>query len=313
MTRLESRGGNLMSAVHGIDGGVRQRLTARFGSGVAAWLNELPEMLTSLAQRWNCEVGASIQRGSVSAAFWCRLPADGRDAVLKASPDRARLAFEAAALRACHTVHTPSVIAFDDQVGALLIEAIEPGAPLDAYFRYPAVECVAELLRALHDGAISAPFPTLAQRVTDLFDSSAKLYTRHPELTRLIPPGLYGRGQVLATALARHDAPTMLLHGDLTPANILDGGPERGLVAIDPSPCVGDPAFDAIDLILWQADDVEMIEARCERLAAATGLDARRHLDWCVAFAAMAALEAASNGGGRSPRVRALQALAARA
>jgi streptomycin 6-kinase len=31
----------------------------------------------------------------------------------------------------------------------------------------------------------------------------------------------------------------------LTPSSILDGGAERGLVAIDPAPCLGDPAFDA--------------------------------------------------------------------
>ena len=38
-----------------------------------------------------------LSRGSVSAVYWCRM-ADGRRAVLKVSPDRARLAFEAAAL-----------------------------------------------------------------------------------------------------------------------------------------------------------------------------------------------------------------------
>jgi streptomycin 6-kinase len=42
-----------------------------------------------------------------------------------------------------------------------------------------------------------------------------------------------------------------VLHGDLTPSNILDGGAERGLVAMDPAPCLGDAAFDAVDLILW--------------------------------------------------------------
>ena len=56
----------------------------------------------------------------------------------------------------------------------------------------------------------------------------------------------------------------MLLHGDLTPVNVLDGGVERGLVAIDPAPCVGDPAFDAIDLVLWRADDAATIATRAE-------------------------------------------------
>ena len=113
----------------GIDEGVRRRLTARFGSEVEAWLGELPDVLVSLAKRWHLRFGSAIPRGSVSAVFWCWL-ADGRRAVLKTSPDRARLAVEAAALDAWHTVHIPAVVAFDDQAGALLIEAVEPGTPL---------------------------------------------------------------------------------------------------------------------------------------------------------------------------------------
>lgn len=78
-------------------------------------------------------------------------------------------------------------------------------------------------------------------------------------------------------------SPTALLHGDLTPRNILDGGDRRGLVAIDPAPCLGaDLAFDAIDLLLWRADDVDMIAARAEQLAPAIDVDASRLLDWCT-------------------------------
>jgi streptomycin 6-kinase len=105
----------------------------------------------------------------------------------------------------------------------------------------------------------------------------------------------------------------VLLHGDLRPSNNLDGGAERGLVAIDPAPCLGDAAFDAVDLILWQADDLETIEARTERLAAATGVDAERLFGWCVAFAAMSALELASQGNAPGAGIEALRELASQA
>ena len=97
-----------------------------------------------------------------------------------------------------------------------------------------------------------------------------------------------------------------MVHGDLTPSNILDGGTERGLVAIDPAPCLGDAAFDAIDLILWDADDLETIEARAQRLAAAADIDARRLLDWCSAFAGMCALDLASQENVPPARIEAL-------
>jgi streptomycin 6-kinase len=297
----------------GVDPGARQRLTARFGREVEAWFGELPGMLTVLAQRWQIMLGSPIPRGSVSAVFRCQL-ADGRRAVLKASPDRARLAFEAAALAAWPTIHTPAVIALDEQLGALLIEAIEPGTPLDLSLAYPAADSIAELLSSLHQSGVPDPsYPTAGQRVAYLFDSSAKLYEHHRELTALIPPHLYQRGHDLATRLARHDCPVVLLHGDLTPANILDGGAGRGLVAIDPAPCLGDAAFDAVDLILWQADDLQTIHARTNRLAAATGTDAQQLVAWCAAFAAMSALELASQQNGPSARIEALLELASQA
>lgn len=171
-----------------IDVGVRQRLTARFGSEVEAWLDELPGLLTTLAERWRFELGSPIPRGSVSAVFRCRM-AGGRPAVLKTSPDRARLAFEAAALEVWNTVHTPAVIALDEQLAALLLEAIEPGTPLIVSGAYPAAERLAELLNSLHgSGDPDGSYPTVEQRVGYLFDSSAKLYERHPELIALVPP-----------------------------------------------------------------------------------------------------------------------------
>jgi streptomycin 6-kinase len=300
------------STVPGIDPGARQRLTARFGSAAEAWFDELPGVLTTVAERWRLELASPIPRGSVSAVFWCRM-ADGRHAVLKASPDRARLAFEAAALGAWHTVHVPAVIAYDAQLGVLVIEAVEPGTPLAVSSAYPAAEEVGELLGSLHGSGVLGPsYPVVGQRVAYLFSSSAKLYERDPELTAMVSPELYQRGHQLAARLAQHDCAAVLLHGDLTPGNILDGG-GRGLVAIDPAPCLGDAAFDAVDLILWQASDLETIEARTEQLAAVTDVAADRFFGWCVAFAAMTALELASGGNGPRAGLEALLKLASQA
>jgi streptomycin 6-kinase len=294
-----------------IDPGARQRLTARFGPGVAPWFDELPGRLTELGRRWRFELGPPIPRGSVAVVFRCSL-ADGRAAVLKASPDRARLALEAAALDAWDNTHTPEVMARDDRVAALLLEAIEPGTPLAVSSVHPTAQTVAGLLGCLHRGGRpDRPYPTVGQRVDYLFDSSEQLYHRHPGLDGLVPPDLYQRGRGLATRLARPDRPTVLLHGDLTPSNILDGGAGRGLVAIDPAPCLGDAAFDAVDLILWEAADADTIETRAERLAAAAGLDAQRLLDWCTAFAGMSALELASQADAPGERVETLLRLAA--
>jgi streptomycin 6-kinase len=87
---------------------------------------------------------------------------------------------------------------------------------------------------------------------------------------------------------------------------------ERGLVAIDPEPGLGDPAFDAIDLVLWRADGADTIATRTAQLAPAIGADPERLLDWCAAFAGIVALEIAERPGGSREQVEPFLALAAR-
>jgi streptomycin 6-kinase len=298
------------SSVPILDVAVRQRLTKRFGAEIGSWLSELPDVLSVLAERWHLEWGSLIPRGSMSVVIRCTVP-DGRSAVLKASPDRTRLATEAAALAAWTTGHTPSVIEVDETVGALLIEAIEPGTPLVGSSIYPDLTSTADLLTSLHVTG-DPSYPSLVDRVAHLFDSGASPYQRRPELLDVVPRDLYERGHDLATRIAAGVPPTALLHGDLTPSNVLDGGAGRGLVAIDPAPCLGDDmAFDAIDLLLWQADDVDTISGRVEVLAPTIGSDPTHLFEWCTAFGAMAALELAESIDADVQRVRTYLALAA--
>jgi streptomycin 6-kinase len=294
-----------------LDDELRRRLGRRYGRPIEGWLDALPPVLSDLAERWEVELKSLIQRGSMSVVILCRA-SDGRPAVLKVSPDRTRLADEAAALARWHTVHVPAVLAVDESVGALLIEAIEPGTPLVESDAYPSMESMIGLMTSLHADEPPATYRPVADRVAYLFDSGMKNYERKPQLVELVPTDLYERGRQLAMRLAA-DAPAIaLLHGDLTPVNILDGGEKRGLVAIDPAPCLGDPAFDAIDLVLWRAEDADTIAARAGQLAPAIGSDPERLLDWCTAFAGMTALEMAEAPGISREQVEPFVGLASR-
>jgi streptomycin 6-kinase len=286
-------------SVPSIDDAVRRRLTVRFGHDVDPWLDHVPTVLATLGERWGLEFGTVIPQGSMSIVARC-VTADGRAAVLKLAPDRERLALEAAALASWVTPHVPTVYAVDDAAGALLMEAIAPGKTLLDTPGYPSTDNVAELIRSLQradaPSTASGVFPPLTQLVARLFDSWARPRQLHPELVALVPDDLFERGRRLAARLAAQPSRTVLLHGDLTPVNVLEGGEQRGLVAIDPGPCVGDPAYDAIDLLVWRAADVATIEGRAAMLATGIGVDEARLLDWCAAFAGMFALDLAGPG-----------------
>jgi streptomycin 6-kinase len=292
-----------------LDAPLRQRLVNRFGKDVESWLDQLPPVLAELAARWKIQLCELIPRGHMSVVVKCLLP-DRRPGVLKICPDRERIAKEADALQKWHTVHVPSVLAVDVKVGALLIEAIEPGTTVQELSTYPAQE-VAVMLTALHGrGVPDTSYPKLKQRVEYLFDGWKRHRQRRPELIDVVTPELYERGRQLALRLAEEAAPMVLLHGDLNPGNVLYGGNDRGLVAIDPAPCIGDAAFDAVDLLMWQIHEVSTIQKRSQLLAAALGLDTGRVLDWCVAFAGMTASELASERNAPADSIRAALELA---
>jgi hypothetical protein len=52
-------------AVPILDDAVHQRLTKRFGAEIGPWLDELPDVLGALAERWQVEWGSLIPRGNL--------------------------------------------------------------------------------------------------------------------------------------------------------------------------------------------------------------------------------------------------------
>jgi streptomycin 6-kinase len=77
--------------------------------------------------------------------------------------------------------------------------------------------------------------------------------------------------------------PAVLVHGDLEQRNILRCQ-RRGLVAIDPSPCIGDPAYDAA---YWatQGRQAGRLEDDCQALARRLSPDPHRVRRWTSVLA----------------------------
>ncbi|WP_344056529.1 aminoglycoside phosphotransferase family protein, partial [Prauserella halophila] len=299
----------------------RERLRARFGATAETWWSGLRERLDALTADWELELGEPVGSGNTSLVVRCHVGT--RPAILKLTPDAAIAGTEAAALRVWQpSGRVPAVYAEAD--GALLLEAIPSETTLADAAEDAALRDVAALIRALHDTTPEQAIPTqhdttphgtawhdpvqhdpaqhgTAQHDTEQYDTEQHdtadaRFRPQAERTELLFDlwrrrghddaeyvAALDRGQALAAELAASTPRGALVHGDLHPGNVLAGG-GRGLVAIDPRPCLGDPASDAIDWVV--RDDPARWRTTAGELAELIDADADRLWAWCRAFAA---------------------------
>jgi streptomycin 6-kinase len=278
--------------VTGFDVDLRERLTGRFGPEVADWCAGLPALARSFASQWTLHLGEPFLAGNSSVAIRCTR-SGGSPAVLKLSPDLPVVAEQVTTLRLFGASgRVPAVLAADLAAGAVLLELIEPGTTAGELQPPPSARDWAGLLTALHTAPVPPGYPQdLRAQCEGFFDRIGRRVAE-PEIGRRVSAADVARGAVRCEALLSTETTRVLLHGDLHLANVLDGGAARGLVAIDPRACVGDPCFDAVDYLLDGAgrDGTDGIDARCSALAAASGLGAARLYDWCRAVAPILAI-----------------------
>lgn len=264
------------------------RLSVRFGPGVAEWCAGVPELTARLVARWGLVLGAPYDDGGSSLAIRCTT-ADGRGAVLKLTPDHAFLAEQAAMLRSlAPSGRVPEVFAVDRD--AVLLEAVVPGGGAA-----PSAVEWAGLMRDLH--AVPPPVGLERDVRGRIEEAFARIGRRlgEPVVAARVSRDAWDLAFERCQRLLATQTTTVLLHGDLHPGNVLDGG-ARGLVAIDPKTCVGDPCFDAMDYVVAAAGSGR-VGQRCREVADAYGLDRERLRAWSQVDAPMAVIGHLTWGG----------------
>ena len=273
-----------------IGAATREHLVERFGPWVLGWCETLPARVEDLARRWRFRVVGPVSRGRNSCVLLCERD-DGSATILKLTPDLSLGMAEALALTAWRdSDRVPRVFEFDDENGALLLEAIQPGTVLaDDPSRIRLSE-IAGLVRDLHASAseeATAEFPPLIERVEFMFAFWSG-WLEKSEVASVVSLDLVEESQERARELASRPGPRVLLHGDLHPGNVLKG--DRGLVAIDPRACIGDPAFDLIDWVLAGENDANAIARRAGWLSRKVGVDPNSLLQWSECTAVLVAI-----------------------
>ncbi|MFE4054800.1 aminoglycoside phosphotransferase family protein [Streptomyces sp. NPDC059096] len=275
---------------------VGARFVGRFGPGVEEWLTEVPNLAARLAARWGFVPGELFGSGASSVVLRCRWP-DGTPAVLKLSPDRTLLTKQVEMLRVfAPSGRVPAVLCADADAGAMVLEEILPGTEAEYMPQTSLPRQWGELLAALH--AVSPPAhwpPDLRGRCDEAFARIGRRLSE-PTIGARIDQATWQRAIRRCDTLLDSQAGLVLLHGDLHLGNVLDGGPSRGLIAIDPKACVGDPCFDAVDYVVAGAGQ-EGVEVRCRQVADACGLDGDRLYAWSRVIAPMAAIAHLTHDG----------------
>lgn len=140
-----------------------------------------------------------------------------------------------------------------------------------------ACRILCEVARQLHTR--TAPPPDGLQPLASYFESLASAAQAHG--------GLYARAWRIAEPLLQAGADPVPLHGDLHHENVLDFGPRRGWLAIDPKRVIGDRGYDHATMF---GDPLQLgrelprrLEHRLQVVADASGLAPSRLLRWIAA------------------------------
>jgi streptomycin 6-kinase len=128
---------------------------------------------------------------------------------------------------------------------------------------------------------------------------------------RALGPAAERHGGVLtaasntAQALLAEPRDVRVLHGDLHHANVLDFGPQRGWLAIDPKGLLGERGFDYANIVcnpdIAIAAAPGVLARRARIIAAEAGLEPERYLKWVLAYAGLSASWTLGDGWDATP------------
>jgi len=248
------------------------RFVARhFGARGRAWLERVPALVDRAAAGWGLEIEGALGGGLLSCVLAAHTR-DGEPVVLKIAGPWVAADREAAALEHWGGGPAPRLLGFDEDRSALLLERIWPGGTaLDE-----PCHRVARLITALHavppTRSQIASLPSLAEVVEErLAAAGAEAAARSAAESAALTARLQWARAAARELLSGFAGAPVLLHGDLEQRNVLRCQ-RRVLAAIDPMPCIGDPAYDAA---YWAAEGRETggIEQRCHSLAGHMRLD----------------------------------------
>jgi streptomycin 6-kinase len=251
------------------------------GDAGTHWLQELPGLVLHAERRWGLRIGGAYSGCTVAFAAPAR-GADGGLRVIKAVPIPEEARREAAALEHWRGQLAPRLLEFDGDRGILLLEAVQPGQAAESG---SARDQWARIAGGVAQGlwarspTVGTEFPTVT---TVLDDLTTEIEAWSGEVGADLSLAEFAIQLSRRLAVRERTATPLLVHGDLHPGNLLWAS-NRGWVAIDPQPVVGDAAYDAgavLRSVMPSAPSTSEALRAVRSVARAMELDEERVLAW---------------------------------
>ncbi|MDT5273018.1 MAG: streptomycin 6-kinase [Acidobacteriota bacterium] len=262
------------------------------GEAGRLWLDRLPRLVESCAARWSLKVGPPFP----SLSYNYVAPAEGAGGerlVLKVGVPVAELLSEMEALRLFDGRGAARLLDADTELGALLLERLEPGTQLvtlceedDAAATNAAAVVMKKLWRpvpTVHNFPTAADWGAGLRRMREHFGGGTGPFPR-----RLVEEA----EALFAELLASADDP-VVTHGDLHHGNVLAATRDPWL-AIDPKGLVAEPAYEVgallrnpLPQLLNMPQPVRVTERRIAQLSEELGVERARVRGWGLAQAVL--------------------------
>jgi streptomycin 6-kinase len=264
-----------------------------FGEAGQRWLEELPNLLTDAARRWDLSLGEPFL---LSYNYVCAATrADGTEAVLKAGVSKREILSEMSALRLFDGQGACRLLEADEQNYTFLLERLSPGEMLVGLQDDEARTQIAcqVMTRLWRPAPPELPFIPLR----DWFAELDELRPRYGGGTGPFPAWLVERVESLLPDLLHESNPFMLIHGDFHHFNVLSAErSEYGWLAIDPKGVVGPVGYEVGPLLVNPWDDLlkadnplRMTERRLAILSEHLGLPSAHLRDWGLCHSLLSA------------------------
>jgi len=245
------------------------------------------DQLRAKAAEWNVTIEETRETATSLLGFGVR---DGRHVVLKLIKGVHDELHSGEVLRAF--AGRGAVRVYESDVGAVLVERLEPGEQLVNLVRRGADDAATEVLARVIESLANHAAPRECPSVTEW----GRGFTRYVRGgNRQIPNGLVEEAAEVYDELASSQRAAMLLHGDLQHYNILFDN-NRGWTAIDPKGVVGELEYEAGALLRNPVEQPALftnaatIERRLEILTKLLPLDHSRALRWSFAQSVLSAI-----------------------